>query len=858
MASAVRRYLHLVPRRLRPKPKPAPTKPAPARPRKRGAAAPELPPREALLRGFERGRAFEDAIVGQVRALIAGGQPDTAWAVAEGLRRRESTAEVGHLAAGLVAYRQGYLELARAEMGRTLRDLWLMYTPAEYVRAGLAVDRDATLEEVRALAAEDPQQTTAKTWFQILAPVFGVGAQELAREVFAVFERHVREDPQKWRDGKRQLEWMRPWITADSDSPSAPAPDGRRTFAIVDYGHPGANRASANIGDHIQSIASLGHLVRHHGVRLHGPEELVGMLENLRARTRPELRRHDIETDLEVMTVHRDASMYEAVPEDTWVLCFGWYMHALFSMRHGFPLHRNLRPIFISFHCNKRHLLTPDAVAYLKRYGPVGCRDWTTVYLLASIGVPAFFSGCLTTTTDTVFPDLDTEPPVDAPVGYVDVKDAPADAVTYRHSYGAVRTRPFVENVRDALDRLETYRRRHRKIVTSRLHCYLPVRSINVDADFEPANRSDVRFDGLIDIDRKAYEAIRTGIRGKLEHVMEAILAGRSEEEVYGLWRELTADDVAAAERRGRREHRSLPTHGLGAGLQKVRGLTVTSERTAGPPVGEEVHCAVIVGKGMERPELEPAVLIASLVEHASRPLHMWVVGSYGGDRPVEQRLARRFPQVTFTWVPTRGLGRDGQVRLLLPDLLPAVDRVVLLPLPAVATGDVAELAELDLAEHAVAAPTMPGTAAATSGFGLIHAAASRLASRPDLAAELRRTAHARHAFDFDAFSDALLVLDVERLRRERFPDQALAVAKEFGLNELEALTYLVGPQRADVPERWAAVPTRTAERRSGLIHWADGVKPWHRVLTPERDRWRAYAARYRGRDRERQQVLSP
>ena len=52
-------------------------------------------------------------------------------------------------------------------------------------------------------------------------------------------------------------------------------------------------------------------------------------------------------------------------------------MHALFTMRHGFPLHRNLRPIFVLFHCNKRNLLTPDAVEYLRRYGPVGCRDWT-------------------------------------------------------------------------------------------------------------------------------------------------------------------------------------------------------------------------------------------------------------------------------------------------------------------------------------------------------------------------------------------------------------------------------------------------------------------------------------------------
>jgi hypothetical protein len=846
-----RRYLHLVPRRLRPKPKSPKKQPKPAR-RQRRPAPPA--PREALLRGLERGRAVDHAIVAQVRALIGAGQHDTARALAEGLRRREETAALGHLAGGIVAYREGYMELALDELRRVPRATWLTYAAAEYVRAGLAVDPAGTLAEIRDLVAEDPPESRARSWFQILAPVFGYGDQQLARDVFAAFERHVREDPQPWRDGERQVEWMRPWVAADGDSPTGPPP-GRRTFAIVDYGHPGANRASANIGDHIQTIAALGHLVRHQNVRLHGPDALVGLLGDLRARTRPELRRTELDADLEVMTVHRDASMYEEIPEDAWVLCFGWYMHALFSMRHGFPLHRNLRPIFISFHCNKRNLLTDEAVAYLKRYGPVGCRDWTTVYLLKSIGVPAFFSGCVTTTINTVFPDLESAPPADAPVAYVDVPDAPPDAVTYRHSYGAVRQKPFVANVRDALGLLDTYRSKHRKVITSRLHCYLPVRSIGTDVDFRPGNRSDVRFDGLLDIDDKAFDAIRTGIRGKLEQVLGAIVAGRSEDDVYALWREITAEDVAAAEQRRLREHRPAPPRDVGDRLAKVRAETITTERTAAAPDGEPVHVALIARKGMERPELEPAVLVASLLEHATRPLHVWVLGSRGGTRPIEQRLARRFPQVTFTWVPSRTLRRDEQLRLLLPDLLPDVDRVVLLPMPAVATADVAELAELDLGQHAIAAATRTGTNG-VSGFAIIHAAAARLGNRDDLAAELRRTAHARHAFDFDAFSTDVLVLDLDRLRREGFSARALALAGEFALREIDVLHYLVGPGRAAVPARWAAVPTRTPEREPGLLHWANAVKPWHSVLTPERELWRRHVAPYRAR--RAQQVAAP
>ena len=46
----------------------------------------------------------------------------------------------------------------------------------------------------------------------------------------------------------------------------------------------------------------------------------------------------------------------------------------------------------------------PRRSSTCKAHGPVGCRDWTTVDLLLGAGVPAFFSGCLTTTVDAVVP----------------------------------------------------------------------------------------------------------------------------------------------------------------------------------------------------------------------------------------------------------------------------------------------------------------------------------------------------------------------------------------------------------------------------------------------------------------------
>ena len=600
-----------------------------------------------------------------------------------------------------------------------------------------------------------------------------------------------------------------------------------------------ADRASANIGDHVQSIAALGQLVRHQCVRLHGDERLVGLLDRLRERTKPELRRDDVVTDLEVVTAHRDGSIYQAIPEDTWTLAFGWYMHPLFNFRHAFPLHRNLRPIFVSFHCNKRSLLTPEAVEYLKRYGPVGCRDWTTVYLLRSLDVPAFFSGCLTTTIDAVFPPLENGPADAAPAAYVDVpeEDVPDGAATFHHSDEAVRERSFVDNASRALELLDTYRTRHNSIVTSRLHCYLPMRSIGTSVEFVPGSPSDVRFDGLVGLDDDELVAMRRRLDDILGQVVGAIAAGRPEDEVYELWRELTADDVTAAEQQ---RMRGLTLPAVDADVApRVRDAVDRTVTTGPEPTPHAVHCVVLLHRGGG---LDLSVLVASLLEHTSRPLHVWALANRGTTAG-PKRLAESFPQVTVSRVPIGQLGEPPL--LLLGGLLPQVERAVVLPLPAVATADVAELADLDLNVHLLAAPTQIGRN--VSGFAVIHEAAKRLERNADASA-LRRTAHARHAFDFDAFRTDVLVVDLARAREQGLADQALPLVQELGLDDAEALHYLLGPGRAIVPDRWATVPTRMPVRGPGLLHWADRIKPPAAELVPERDRWREYARPLRSR----------
>ena len=778
-----------------------------------------------------------------MRHLLDAGEHAAVGSIATSLRRHDDTSDLGALVAGVAAERRGYSRLAWSQLGSLPVALWARHAPGEFVRAGLHADPDAALDAVRALVADPSDVIDAEGWLALLGPVFGHGDAELAHALFVALDAAVGDGRDVDPDLVVNRDWLRHWVSLAPNGTTAPAPaNGRVPFAIVDYGHPGRSRASANIGDHVQTVASMGHLVRHQKLSFTGPQDLVDLAHQLQGRVRDEKRAEDVAADVELLTIDRDASSYAALPPDTWTIAFGWFMHPVFEMRYDFPLHPNLRPFFVSFHCSKRELLTQEAIDYLGQYAPIGCRDWTTVDVLLSVGVPAFFSGCLTTTVSTVFPDIPERPAPGAEVAYVDVPAdrVPPGAPTYLHSDDAIRFRSFTTNMYDAVDLLETYRREHPGLVTSRLHCYLPARSLGVPVDFQPRNRSDPRFAGLIDITDAEFRRIRDTISEKLQTVLTAAFSGESPDAVYALWREINAADVDAARRR----------HAVPARTPSARvDLATEADRIADkrPSDPDTVHVVVYAPAGRQsQSQLE--VTLHSLASRATRPVSFHVVTRRPRAVGLED-LRRLAPGVDVEILDTSRLGAalrraDGgkpiprDIDLLsLPRLLPHVERAVLLPVDALVLGDVTELADIDLEGHLLAAPTVVGRRG-SSGFGLLHAAAGRLAARTAASAELRRQGHARHTFDFDAFGTDVMVLDLGRMREQEFLETYVPYVEEFSLTMREILHFEAGPGRAVLPERWHVVPTRSAETAPALLHWVDGAKPWSDDAAPAEDLW--------------------
>ncbi len=808
---------------------------------------------DPIVEVLRRGGSLAAGAVAQARADISSGRSQVAVALATSLRRRAETAEVGALTTGVTAFHRGFPELAWLNLSTLPVATWAEHAPEEYVRAGLAVDATSTVSAVRELVAAEPSYVGPAGWLAMLGPVFGHGDLDLARQIFDALDRTLGdgEGPQDPLVVNR--DWLRRWVAATPDDSSAPAVEDAVSFAIMDYGHPGRSRASANIGDHVQSLASLGHVTRHQRLEFSGPQDLVDLLRQLQGRVRPERALNDVDAKVQLLAVDRDASEFSAIPPNTWTLGFGWFMHPIFDMRYGFPFHPNLLPLFVSFHCSKRELLTDEAIEYLRQYAPIGCRDWTTVDVLLSVDVPAFFSGCMTTTVSTVFPDTPLRPGPDAEVAYVDVPESevPTGAPTYRHSDDAIRFRSFAANMYDAIELLETYRRQHSGLVTSRLHCYLPGRSIGVPVDFQPGNRSDPRFAGLIDISDAEFGRIRDTISDKLRTVLTAVLSGTPPEEVYQLWRELNAADVEAAHKRHETPAQMPgPKVDLGAQVEHLRGTQPIAAAEA-----DAVH-VVVHARRAGRQALE--VLLASAVENCTRPVQFWVLTRRPGRLDVDA-LRAAAGGASVTVVNTSGLGADlrrvdggvpapRDVDLLsVGHLLPDVRRAVVLPANALVRGDLAELAGLDLAGALLAAPTVVG-ARGTSGFGLLHAAGSRLGGRTAASAELRRQGHARHRFDFDAFDVAVLVLDLDEARRRSLVQTYVPYIEEFGLTFREILLLEVGPRRVVLPERWHVVPSRSAEADPLLVHWADAAKPGSGDVVEGEEPWLDVAARVRSR----------
>lgn len=212
-----------------------------------------------------------------------------------------------------------------------------------------------------------------------------------------------------------------------------------------------------------------------------------------------------------------DRENLNSVKEKTKLLCNGWFM----ENPENWPPSNTIDPLFISMHITHNNgsvkkMINRELISYYKKHEPIGCRDRHTLRLFESIGVKAYYSGCVTLTLENKFTDKDRTDNI----LFVDAfnKNLPADYrqlcfdklvpssikknVEIIEQSHANKDMGVEERLSHAELLLEKYSKAH-LVVTSRIHTALPSIALGtpvlfLDVAFNTKNSRN-RFDGIID-----------------------------------------------------------------------------------------------------------------------------------------------------------------------------------------------------------------------------------------------------------------------------------------------------------------------------------------------------------------------
>lgn len=214
--------------------------------------------------------------------------------------------------------------------------------------------------------------------------------------------------------------------------------------------------------------------------------------------------------------------MSDAIP--SLLLANGWFIHD----RRSFPPPETVTPLYVSMHIdNLRWLRLPEVRSHLRRHAPIGCRDRKTMLLLWGWGIPAYYSGCLTLTTNTL--EIPTLPRSGERL-LVDGVDHPLPAAVVdrlESLLGGSFTRishdppdpvgPFYEYCQRGTQVMNGLLARYQAadlVVTSKIHCALPCLALGVPVLLVHPHPRERRLDPVRELIRIwSYEEVLTAER---------------------------------------------------------------------------------------------------------------------------------------------------------------------------------------------------------------------------------------------------------------------------------------------------------------------------------------------------------
>lgn len=193
----------------------------------------------------------------------------------------------------------------------------------------------------------------------------------------------------------------------------------------------------------------------------------------------------------------------------------GWFMHTKDIAwpwnenppEKSWPPSSKFEPLFISIHLTPEFLpvaLSKEGIEYLKKHSPIGARDKYTLQKLQEKGIPSYFSGCLTLTLNSSYPEREEI------IYAVDITKECLNALKKYTRYKIVELThaiPLIslyqENYEERLSYATSILEKYQKakcVITERLHAALPCLAFETPVLF--IGESNPRFDGLQNLTR--------------------------------------------------------------------------------------------------------------------------------------------------------------------------------------------------------------------------------------------------------------------------------------------------------------------------------------------------------------------
>jgi len=302
-------------------------------------------------------------------------------------------------------------------------------------------------------------------------------------------------------------------------------------FGVLVYQNEYTKYSSVNVGDYIQSLATLNIY-----------KKIIEKFTNIKYEFKEflDLVLNNTIKNFNFIFIKRDSmhdiSQYKGHTNIITIMN-GWWMWPYKDNGDiSFIIPPNIKPIFVSFHIYNNKLLSNEHIQQFKKFEPIGCRDLKTLEKLKNKGVKSYFSGCLTLTIDFFQWNQGKE------IYYVDLEpESKSKTLITKISH-------HIENIKNsynlgmkiALQLLELYSKSN-KVYTSRLHCYLPCIAMNVPVEMR-SNTNDKnkwgcgleRFNGLLNLSNEPERVkdVKQNLNKNVENIIDLCFRMQSVEKL--------------------------------------------------------------------------------------------------------------------------------------------------------------------------------------------------------------------------------------------------------------------------------------------------------------------------------------